>query len=85
MATVAAVTAVTPPRAVAVALDTNYTPPLRGIRCGATGDVAVKTVGDATIVFTNVQVGETLRGQFQQVLTSGTTVASPTANLIGLQ
>lgn len=85
MATQIAATAITSPKPVVIALDTVYTPPLRGIRCGASGNVAVKNINDTTITFTNVSAGEVLRGQISQVLTSGTTVASPTTNLVGLQ
>ena len=73
------------PLAVAVVLDTDYKPMLRGIYCGATGNIAVVNHSGDTVTFTNVPAGSTIRGQFQQVKTTGTTVASPTTNLVGLQ
>jgi hypothetical protein len=60
---------------------------LRGIRVGTTagGSVAVMNHRGDTVTFTNVVQGETIRGQFQQVLSSDTTVDSPTTDLVGLQ
>lgn len=79
-------TALTNPKAVPIVLNTIYTPPLRGIRVGvSSGNVAVKNIDGDTVVFTNVTLGEILKGQIQQVLTSGTTVDSPTTNLVGQQ
>lgn len=83
MAAVATRTSVEFPEVVAIALDTDYKPPLAGIRVGATGDVAVVNHAGDTVVFKSCAVGEILRGTFQQVKTTGTTVASPTANLNG--
>lgn len=67
-----------------VVLDAVIDPPWRGIRSGATGDLAIVDGNGETHTITNVQAGETIRCGIQKVLTTGTTIASPTTNLKGL-
>jgi hypothetical protein len=51
----------------------------------AAGDVAIIDTGGTTRTIKSVLAGETIRGGIQQVLTSGTTVSDPTANIVGLR
>lgn len=87
MATVAARSAEAMPLIVAIAVDTDYSPMLIGVRNGATtaGDISVVNHRGDTVVVKNVQPGETIRGQFQRVNNTGTTVGTPATYLTGLQ
>lgn len=73
------------PEFVTVALDTDFVPPLRGFRSAAAGDVAIIDTGGTTRTIASVVAGETVRGGIQQILTTGTTVTSPTTNIVGLR
>ena len=73
------------PQFVTIALDTTFVPPLRGLRVAAAGDVAIIDTGGITRTIVNVLAGETIKGGIQQVLTTGTTVTSPTTNIVGLR
>lgn len=57
---------------------TIYDPPLTGLRVGTTaGDIAVRSGGsDVTIL--NVQVGETIPGEFNMVYSTSTTAVGIT-------
>ncbi len=74
-----------PQAIVTIALDTTFNPPLRGFRTAAAGDVSVVDGAGNTKVIPTMLAGETFRGIVQQITTSGTTVASPTTNIIGLR
>lgn len=71
--------------AVTIALDTAYVPPLRGFRTAATGDVAIIDCGGTTRTIKSLLAGESVMVGIQQILTSGTTVTSPTTNILGLR
>ena len=51
---------------------TVYEPPLTGIRAGAAGHISIRSKG-ATVVLSNVAVGEVIAGEINQVLNTGTT------------
>lgn len=73
------------PEFVTIALDTDFIPPLRGIRCAAAGDVEVVSTAGETIVIASVLAGETIRGGIQMIVSANTTVDSPTTNIVGLR
>lgn len=85
MAAVRVRTDIHSPLAVALVLDTDYKPMLRGFYCAAYGDVAVVNHNGDTITFRNVVPGSNIPGQFQQIKSSGTTVPLPTTNITPLQ
>ncbi len=70
---------------VTIVLDTTFALPLRGFRTAAAGDVSVVDGAGNTRVIPTMLAGETFRGIVQSITTSGTTVASPTTNIIGLR
>jgi hypothetical protein len=86
MAAVAASTVFrNPNELVVIAVDTDYVPPLMGIRSGATGTLVVVDGAGNTRTILGVLAGETIRCTIQRVVNSGTTIASPTTNLLGLR
>lgn len=72
------------PHFATIVMDTIYDPALRGVRCAAAGDLAIVDSDGVTRTIKAVLAGETLRGGIQKILTAGTTIASPTANIVGL-
>jgi hypothetical protein len=70
---------------VTVVLDTAFTPPLTGFRAAASGDVAIIDNLGTTRTIKSVLAGETVDVCCQQILTTGTTVTSPTTNITGLR
>jgi hypothetical protein len=61
---------------------TVYDPPLRAVYVGATGNVAVRAIGDASAVtFIGVPTGGYVLAQCSRVMATGTTATS----LVGLR
>lgn len=73
------------PEFVTIALDTDFSRPLRGIRVASAGDVSIIDTSGTTRVIKSVLAGETIKGGIQRINTSGTTVTSPTTNIVGLR
>lgn len=59
--------------------------PFRGLYVGAAGDVKVTTRGGSTFVLPSVPAGVLLPVAVSFVWTTGTTVASPGTNIVGLK
>lgn len=53
-----------------------------GLWVGAAGAVAVLMLDDSSRVLPGIPAGTFVRGRFKRVLTTGTTVASPTTNIL---
>ena len=71
-----------PASTAAIALDTDFPEPSL-IYVGATGDVAVMPwIGSTAVVYKTVPDGAVLPVLVKRVNTTGTTVASPTTNLV---
>lgn len=66
----------------ALTLDTTFEAPTRALWVGAAGDVAVRWADNSTDVIPAVLAGTLLPVSVIQVLTSGTTVSSPTDNIV---
>lgn len=69
---------------VAVTLDTDFKYASKALWVGASGDVAVVTKSGQTITIPGVAAGTILPIRVMQVKTTGTTVTSPTTNIIAL-
>jgi len=65
-----------------VTLDAAIAGKCVGLWVGAAGAVAVKTLEGTSRTIPGVAAGTFLRGRFTQVLTTGTTVTTPTTNIL---
>lgn len=70
---------------VPIVMDTEFDPPLCGIRSSAAGDLVVKDGSNTSRTIVAVLAGETIKAVIREVVTSGTSIASPTTNLIGFR
>jgi len=66
-------------------LDTDYPLLLRGFRTAAAGDVSVRRPDGTDVTIPALLAGETFRGLIKRINTTGTTVDSPTTNIIALR
>jgi hypothetical protein len=63
-------------------LNTVYEPMLRGFRTAGAGDVSVQREDKVNVVIPGLLAGETFKGMIRKINSEGTTVNSPTTNIV---
>lgn len=66
-------------------LDVDYEPLLRGFRTAAAGNVSVRRIDGVDVTIASLTAGETFKGVILRINTTGTTVTSPTTNILVLR
>lgn len=69
----------------AIALDTDMNEPARALWIGAAGNLRVTFVDGSVVTLPNVSAGVILSISVKRIHSSGTTIASPTTNIVGLR